>query len=168
MRLRLRSFEVGVEYAPHWNAKGTAMKFGGIHLMGLPRPWNSESEHTLLSDALDLAELSDQCGFDYVWGTEHHFLEEYSHSSRLRKCSSRPAASERKMCGSRTESSKRRRYQSSGARGGAYCDARSDQQWSLRIRNGFAELRRPNSEDSTLPSKRSKRCRSRDSAWRSG
>lgn len=36
------------------------MKFGGIHLMGLPRPWTSESERTLLNDALDIAELSDQ------------------------------------------------------------------------------------------------------------
>jgi alkanesulfonate monooxygenase SsuD/methylene tetrahydromethanopterin reductase-like flavin-dependent oxidoreductase (luciferase family) len=69
------------------------MKFGGIHLMGLPRPWTSESERLLLSDALDLAELSDQSGFDYVWGTEHHFLEEYSHSSApemfLAACSQR-------------------------------------------------------------------------------
>ena len=69
------------------------MKFGGIHLMQLPRPWTSEADHTLLNHALDLAELSDQCGFDYVWGTEHHFLEEYSHSSSpeifLAACSQR-------------------------------------------------------------------------------
>ena len=69
------------------------MKFGGIHLMGLPRPWTSESERTLLNDALDIAELSDQCGFDYVWATEHHFLEEYSHASApeifLAACSQR-------------------------------------------------------------------------------
>ena len=69
------------------------MKFGGIHLMQLPRPWTSESDRALLDNALDLAELSDQCGFDYVWGTEHHFLEEYSHSSSpeifLAACSQR-------------------------------------------------------------------------------
>jgi alkanesulfonate monooxygenase SsuD/methylene tetrahydromethanopterin reductase-like flavin-dependent oxidoreductase (luciferase family) len=69
------------------------MKFGGIHLMQLPRPWASESDRTLLNNALDLAELSDQCGLDYVWGTEHHFLEEYSHSSSpemfLAACSQR-------------------------------------------------------------------------------
>src|SRR5271155_4395810 len=69
------------------------MKFGGIHLMGLPRPWTSESERTLLNNALDIAELSDQCGFDYVWATEHHFLEEYSHASApeifLAACSQR-------------------------------------------------------------------------------
>jgi alkanesulfonate monooxygenase SsuD/methylene tetrahydromethanopterin reductase-like flavin-dependent oxidoreductase (luciferase family) len=69
------------------------MKFGGIHLMQLPRPWANESDRTLLNSALELAELSDRCGFDYVWGTEHHFLEEYSHSSTpemfLAACSQR-------------------------------------------------------------------------------
>ena len=57
------------------------MKFGGIHLMQLPRPWTGDSERTLLNDALDIVELSDKSGFDYVWATEHHFLEEYSHAS---------------------------------------------------------------------------------------
>jgi alkanesulfonate monooxygenase SsuD/methylene tetrahydromethanopterin reductase-like flavin-dependent oxidoreductase (luciferase family) len=57
------------------------MKFGGIHLMQLPRPWSSESDHMLLNDALVIAALSDDYGFDYVWATEHHFLEEYSHAS---------------------------------------------------------------------------------------
>jgi alkanesulfonate monooxygenase SsuD/methylene tetrahydromethanopterin reductase-like flavin-dependent oxidoreductase (luciferase family) len=69
------------------------MKFGGIHLMQVPRPWTGESERTMLNDALALAEQSDRCGFDYVWGTEHHFLEEYSHSAApemfLAACSQR-------------------------------------------------------------------------------
>jgi alkanesulfonate monooxygenase SsuD/methylene tetrahydromethanopterin reductase-like flavin-dependent oxidoreductase (luciferase family) len=69
------------------------MKFGGIHIMQLPRPWGPESEHTLLNDALEIVELSDQVGFDYVWATEHHFLEEYSHASApelfLAACSQR-------------------------------------------------------------------------------
>ncbi|MGH9111838.1 MAG: LLM class flavin-dependent oxidoreductase, partial [Acidimicrobiales bacterium] len=39
------------------------------------------SEHTLLKDALDQVELADRLGIDYVWEVEHHFLEEYSHSS---------------------------------------------------------------------------------------
>src|SRR5206468_7228442 len=34
-----------------------------------------------LTDALDQVELADRVGFDYVWEVEHHFLEEYSHSS---------------------------------------------------------------------------------------
>jgi alkanesulfonate monooxygenase SsuD/methylene tetrahydromethanopterin reductase-like flavin-dependent oxidoreductase (luciferase family) len=69
------------------------MKFGGIHLMQAPRPWTGESDRTLLNDALDIAELSDKSGFDYVWATEHHFLEEYSHASApeifLAACSQR-------------------------------------------------------------------------------
>ncbi len=69
------------------------MKFGGIHLMQLPRPWTSESEYKLWNEALELAELADQSGLDYVWGTEHHFLEEYSHSAApelfLAACSQR-------------------------------------------------------------------------------
>lgn len=69
------------------------MKFGGIHLMQLPKPWTNESERTLLNNALELAELADQSGLDYVWGTEHHFLEEYSHSAApemfLAACSQR-------------------------------------------------------------------------------
>jgi len=69
------------------------MKFGSSFLMQVPRPWNSESEHKMLTNALDQAELVDRCGFDYVWSTEHHFLEEYSHSSTpeifLAACSQR-------------------------------------------------------------------------------
>jgi alkanesulfonate monooxygenase SsuD/methylene tetrahydromethanopterin reductase-like flavin-dependent oxidoreductase (luciferase family) len=57
------------------------MKFGGFYEHQLPRPWVRESEHTLLKNALEQAVLSDQCGYDYVWATEHHFLEEYAHSS---------------------------------------------------------------------------------------
>jgi alkanesulfonate monooxygenase SsuD/methylene tetrahydromethanopterin reductase-like flavin-dependent oxidoreductase (luciferase family) len=57
------------------------MKFGGFYEHQLPRPWASDSEHTLLKNALEQAVLSDQCGYDYVWATEHHFLEEYAHSS---------------------------------------------------------------------------------------
>ena len=57
------------------------MKFGGFYEHQLPRPWTSDSEHTLLKNALEQAVLSDQCGYDYVWATEHHFLEEYAHSS---------------------------------------------------------------------------------------
>jgi alkanesulfonate monooxygenase SsuD/methylene tetrahydromethanopterin reductase-like flavin-dependent oxidoreductase (luciferase family) len=57
------------------------MKFGGFYELQLPRPWTPESEHTLLKNALEQVELSDRLGFDYIWATEHHFLEEYAHSS---------------------------------------------------------------------------------------
>ncbi len=35
----------------------------------------------MLKNALDQLELADRLGFDYVFEVEHHFLEEYSHSS---------------------------------------------------------------------------------------
>jgi alkanesulfonate monooxygenase SsuD/methylene tetrahydromethanopterin reductase-like flavin-dependent oxidoreductase (luciferase family) len=57
------------------------MRFGIFYEHQLPRPWRPDSEHKLLSDALEQIELADRCGIDYVWEVEHHFLEEYSHSS---------------------------------------------------------------------------------------
>ncbi|HEX6236513.1 MAG TPA: LLM class flavin-dependent oxidoreductase [Acidimicrobiales bacterium] len=57
------------------------MKFGLFYEHQLPRPWDDDSEHRLLTDALEQIELADRLGIDYVWEVEHHFLEEYSHSS---------------------------------------------------------------------------------------
>jgi len=57
------------------------MKFGIFYEHQLPRPWSADSEHQLLKDALEQVELADRLGIDYVWEVEHHFLEEYSHSS---------------------------------------------------------------------------------------
>src|SRR5216684_3696942 len=57
------------------------MKIGGFYEHQLPRPWTRDSEHRLFKDALDQIELADRIGYDYVWATEHHFLEEYAHSS---------------------------------------------------------------------------------------
>ncbi|CAN5663478.1 LLM class flavin-dependent oxidoreductase [soil metagenome] len=57
------------------------MRFGVFYEHQLPRPWADGAEHQLLKDALDQVELADRLGFDYVWEVEHHFLEEYSHSS---------------------------------------------------------------------------------------
>jgi alkanesulfonate monooxygenase SsuD/methylene tetrahydromethanopterin reductase-like flavin-dependent oxidoreductase (luciferase family) len=57
------------------------MRFGIFYEHQLPRPWAPGAEHRLLKDALDQVELADRLGFDYVWEVEHHFLEEYSHSS---------------------------------------------------------------------------------------
>jgi alkanesulfonate monooxygenase SsuD/methylene tetrahydromethanopterin reductase-like flavin-dependent oxidoreductase (luciferase family) len=57
------------------------MRFGIFYEHQLPRPWEPGSEHRLLSDALEQVELADRSGLDYVWEVEHHFLEEYSHSS---------------------------------------------------------------------------------------
>ena len=57
------------------------MKFGIFYEHQLPRPWTEDSEHKLFKDTLDQIELADKLGYDYVWEVEHHFLEEYSHSS---------------------------------------------------------------------------------------
>lgn len=57
------------------------MKFGIFYEHQLPRPWAAGDEHKLLKDALDQVVLADELGIDYVWEVEHHFLEEYSHSS---------------------------------------------------------------------------------------
>jgi alkanesulfonate monooxygenase SsuD/methylene tetrahydromethanopterin reductase-like flavin-dependent oxidoreductase (luciferase family) len=57
------------------------MKFGSFYELQLPRPWTGQSEHAAFKDALQQAELADRVGLDCVWATEHHFLEEYAHSS---------------------------------------------------------------------------------------
>jgi alkanesulfonate monooxygenase SsuD/methylene tetrahydromethanopterin reductase-like flavin-dependent oxidoreductase (luciferase family)/putative sterol carrier protein len=57
------------------------MRFGIFYEHQLPRPWDGGAEQKLISDALDQVELADRLGIDYVWEVEHHFLEEYSHSS---------------------------------------------------------------------------------------
>src|SRR6266567_2810622 len=57
------------------------MKFGIFYEHQLPRPWAFDSEHRLLQDSLTQIELADRLGYDYAWEVEHHFLEEYSHSS---------------------------------------------------------------------------------------
>jgi len=57
------------------------MKFGIFYEHQLPRPWGPDSEYQLLQDALEQVELADRVGIQYVWEVEHHFLEEYSHSS---------------------------------------------------------------------------------------
>jgi len=57
------------------------MKFGVFYELQLPKPWLENSEFELFNNALTQIELADGLGFDYAWEVEHHFLEEYSHSS---------------------------------------------------------------------------------------
>jgi len=71
------------------------MKFGVFYEHQLPRPWREGDELRLFQDALAQVELADRLGFDHAWEVEHHFLEEYSHSSApevfLAACSQRTA-----------------------------------------------------------------------------
>jgi alkanesulfonate monooxygenase SsuD/methylene tetrahydromethanopterin reductase-like flavin-dependent oxidoreductase (luciferase family) len=57
------------------------VKFGIFYEHQIPRPWDEESEYRIFQESLDQIELADGLGFDYAWEVEHHFLEEYSHSS---------------------------------------------------------------------------------------
>jgi alkanesulfonate monooxygenase SsuD/methylene tetrahydromethanopterin reductase-like flavin-dependent oxidoreductase (luciferase family)/putative sterol carrier protein len=57
------------------------MRFGLFYEHQYPRPWAPGGEGTLLRNALEQVEIADRVGFDHVWEVEHHFLEEYSHSS---------------------------------------------------------------------------------------
>jgi len=69
------------------------MEFGIFYEHQLPRPWNDGDEHRLFKEALEQVELADRLGIEYAWEVEHHFLEEYSHSSApevfLAACSQR-------------------------------------------------------------------------------
>src|SRR5499426_4108880 len=69
------------------------MKFGIFYEHQLPRPWHDGDELRLFQEALDQVELADRLGIDFAWEVEHHFLEEYSHSSApevfLAACSQR-------------------------------------------------------------------------------
>ncbi|HET6926816.1 MAG TPA: LLM class flavin-dependent oxidoreductase [Hyphomicrobiaceae bacterium] len=69
------------------------MKFGVFYEHQLPRPWLEGAELRLFQEALQQVELADRLGIDFAWEVEHHFLEEYSHSSApevfLAACSQR-------------------------------------------------------------------------------
>jgi luciferase family oxidoreductase group 1 len=57
------------------------MKIGIFYEHQLPRPWGPKSEYDVFQNSLAQIELADRLGYDYAWVVEHHFLEEYSHSS---------------------------------------------------------------------------------------
>lgn len=57
------------------------MRFGLLYHHQVPRPWTQNSEERVLKESLQQIESADRFGYDYVWATEHHFLEEYSHGS---------------------------------------------------------------------------------------
>jgi alkanesulfonate monooxygenase SsuD/methylene tetrahydromethanopterin reductase-like flavin-dependent oxidoreductase (luciferase family) len=57
------------------------MQFGVFYEMQLPKPWKADSERALFHHALEQVVLADRLGYDFAWEVEHHFLDEYSHSS---------------------------------------------------------------------------------------
>ncbi|HEY1973400.1 MAG TPA: LLM class flavin-dependent oxidoreductase, partial [Pseudonocardia sp.] len=57
------------------------MKFGLAFELSVPRPFTGTIERDVYQRSLEQARLGDQLGFDQAWVVEHHFMEEYSHSS---------------------------------------------------------------------------------------
>ena len=62
------------------------MKFGLFYELQLPKPanagqWDPDAERRIFHEMLEQVALADSLGFDFVFEVEHHFLEEYSHSS---------------------------------------------------------------------------------------
>jgi alkanesulfonate monooxygenase SsuD/methylene tetrahydromethanopterin reductase-like flavin-dependent oxidoreductase (luciferase family) len=57
------------------------MKIGLFYEHQIPRPWAPDDERRVLHEALEQCELADRLGIHTCWVVEHHFLEEYSHSS---------------------------------------------------------------------------------------
>src|SRR5882724_3133105 len=57
------------------------MRFGVFYELQLPKPWAPGDERRLFHEALDQVALADGLGYDHAWEVEHHFLDEYSHSS---------------------------------------------------------------------------------------
>lgn len=58
------------------------MEFGiMIHGFMPKHPHDNAQEHDWMRREVELVQEADRCGFKYVWLTEHHFLEEYSHLS---------------------------------------------------------------------------------------
>ena len=57
------------------------MRFGLFFEHQVPRPWDDGDEARVFAEALEQIELADRIGIDCAWLVEHHFLEEYSHSS---------------------------------------------------------------------------------------
>jgi alkanesulfonate monooxygenase SsuD/methylene tetrahydromethanopterin reductase-like flavin-dependent oxidoreductase (luciferase family) len=57
------------------------VKFGVFYEHQVPKPWIGGDERRVFEEALEQAEFLDGVGIHSFWLVEHHFLEEYSHSS---------------------------------------------------------------------------------------
>ena len=57
------------------------MKFGLFFEHQVPRPWRDDDDARVFAETMEQIELADRIGIDCAWLVEHHFLEEYSHSS---------------------------------------------------------------------------------------
>ena len=57
------------------------MKFGLFYELQLPAPHDDDAVTRTFTETLEHVELADRLGFDCIWATEHHFLEDHALSS---------------------------------------------------------------------------------------
>nr|WP_295469311.1 LLM class flavin-dependent oxidoreductase [Mesorhizobium sp.] len=57
------------------------MQFGLIFELSVPRPFSPGVEQSVFHNSIEQVRLAEKLGFSHAWCVEHHFLEEYSHSS---------------------------------------------------------------------------------------
>jgi alkanesulfonate monooxygenase SsuD/methylene tetrahydromethanopterin reductase-like flavin-dependent oxidoreductase (luciferase family) len=57
------------------------MDFGLFYEICVPRPWDPGKEAQIIRNIVEQVRYAEEMGFRYVWLTEHHFLEEFSHCS---------------------------------------------------------------------------------------
>jgi alkanesulfonate monooxygenase SsuD/methylene tetrahydromethanopterin reductase-like flavin-dependent oxidoreductase (luciferase family) len=57
------------------------MDFGLFYEICVPRPWDPGKEAQIIRETVEQVRYAEEMGFKYVWLTEHHFLQEYSHCS---------------------------------------------------------------------------------------
>ena len=57
------------------------MDFGLFYEICVPRPWGAGTEAEVFRQVIEQVRFAEEMGFTYVWLTEHHFLEEFSHCS---------------------------------------------------------------------------------------
>jgi alkanesulfonate monooxygenase SsuD/methylene tetrahydromethanopterin reductase-like flavin-dependent oxidoreductase (luciferase family) len=57
------------------------MRFGLFYEIQLPTPWEEDGANRMFRETLEHVALAERLGFDYIWGVEHHFLEDHSLSS---------------------------------------------------------------------------------------
>jgi alkanesulfonate monooxygenase SsuD/methylene tetrahydromethanopterin reductase-like flavin-dependent oxidoreductase (luciferase family) len=57
------------------------VEFGLFYEICVPRPWDPGKEAQIIREVVEQVRYAEEMGFRYVWLTEHHFLEEFSHCS---------------------------------------------------------------------------------------
>ncbi len=142
------------------------MKFGLFYEHQLPRPWDEDAEHALLQNALEQCELADRSASTTCWEVEHHFLEEYSHSSAPEVFLA-AGRSARSTSGSGTASCRRRRA-STTRRASPSASRRSTSSRTAASSSAPASRRRRRSSAASCSTpRRSGRCGRRARASRS-